>query len=79
MSEESERPERTVEAVERMSANVKDYGTGLGKIPDIPNIPPPPKEQSRVTIPRGSKDQEIENLKRLLANISQRLDGLKQR
>lgn len=31
------------------------------------------------TFPVRSKDQEIENLKRLLANISQRLDALKSR
>ena len=31
------------------------------------------------TIPHGSKDQEIENLKRLLASVSQRLDALKSR
>lgn len=31
------------------------------------------------TFPIRSKDQEIENLKRLLANISQRLDALKTR
>lgn len=31
------------------------------------------------SIPHGSKDQEIENLKRLLANVSQRLDALKSR
>lgn len=29
--------------------------------------------------PERDKNQEIENLKRLLANISQRLDDLKQR
>lgn len=31
------------------------------------------------SIPHGSKDQEIENLKRLLASVSQRLDSLKTR
>jgi len=41
--------------------------------------PAQPKEKERATIPHGSKDQEIENLKRLLANVSQRLDALKTR
>lgn len=40
---------------------------------------PQSKSQSSVTIPPRSKEQEIENLKRLLANISQRLDALKVR
>jgi hypothetical protein len=35
------------------------------------------KNELRVTISHGSRDQEIENIKRLLANISQRIDKLK--
>lgn len=35
------------------------------------------KSEVRVNISHGSRDQEIENIKRLLANISQRLDALK--
>lgn len=40
---------------------------------------PAPKPPERDTVSHGSKDQEIENLKRLLANVSQRLDALKKR
>lgn len=39
--------------------------------------PTQPKEKERGTLPHGSKDQEIENIKRLLANISQRIDKLR--
>lgn len=42
-------------------------------------IVPQPKPVSSGNIPPRSNDQEIENLKRLLANISQRLDALKTR
>jgi hypothetical protein len=42
-------------------------------------IVPQPKPAERGSIPHGSQDQEIENLKRLLANVSQRLDALKTR
>lgn len=38
-----------------------------------------PKTFEGDKVPHGSKDQEIENLKRLLANVSQRLDALKTR
>lgn len=38
---------------------------------------PPSNVESRDKLLHGSKDQEIENLKRLLANVSQRLDKLK--
>lgn len=38
---------------------------------------PKPKSVERDKVPHGSKDQEIENIKRLLANISQRVDALK--
>jgi hypothetical protein len=41
--------------------------------------PSKPKPERDVNIPHGSKDQEIENLKRLLAHVSQRLDALKTR
>lgn len=41
--------------------------------------PPQPKGSEGSKLPHGSKDQEIENLKRLLANVSQRLDALKTR
>lgn len=64
-----------------MSAHPFDREDG----PDVINIagtkvairPPQSKAQRRATIPHGSKEQEIENLKRLLANVSQRLDALK--
>lgn len=35
------------------------------------------REQERATIPPKSRNQEIENLKRLTANIMQRLEKLK--
>lgn len=37
------------------------------------------KSAPGVKVQHGSKDQEIENLKRLLASVSQRLDALKSR
>ena len=40
---------------------------------------PKPKASENARLPHGSKDQEIENLKRLLASVSQRLDALKNR
>lgn len=40
---------------------------------------PQPKQDRSVNIQPRSKEQEIENLKRLLANVSQRLDALKHR
>jgi hypothetical protein len=46
---------------------------------ELERKPPPPKPVQSGTIPHGSKDQEIENLKRLLASVSQRLDALKSR
>lgn len=39
--------------------------------------PSAPKAPERGTVPHGSKDHEIENLKRLLADVSKRLDKLK--
>lgn len=38
---------------------------------------PTPKAPERGKVPHGSKDHEIENLKRLLADVSKRLDKLK--
>lgn len=43
---------------------------------ETPRTQPKPAERDIVT---HGKDQEIENLKRLLANVSQRLDQLKTR
>lgn len=37
------------------------------------------KPETNDTIRHGSKDQEIENIKRLLAHLSQRVDALKTR
>jgi hypothetical protein len=53
-----------------MSANPREMGR---------KQPPQPKPTVSVNIPPRSKEQEIENLKRLLANVSQRLDALKTR
>lgn len=39
--------------------------------------PPQPKSDGSAKVSHGSKDHEIENLKRLLAEVSQRLDKLK--
>lgn len=39
--------------------------------------PPQPKAPERDKVSHGSKDHEIENLKRLLADVSKRLDKLK--
>jgi hypothetical protein len=41
------------------------------------NAPPQPKAPERGKVLPGSKDHEIENLKRLLADVSKRLDKLK--
>jgi hypothetical protein len=64
----------------RMSAN--PYNPE-GRPPPKSDLPNPASDVSKrysgVTIPHGSKDQEIENLKRLLASVSQRLDALKSR
>lgn len=38
---------------------------------------PQPKGSEGSKLPHGSKDHEIENLKRLLADVSKRLDKLK--
>lgn len=54
------------------SANIKEP-------PGIPRPPAQPKGQADGSIPHGVNDQEIENLKRLLASVSQRLDALKSR
>lgn len=43
------------------------------------NTHPQSKVPERDKISHRSKDQEIENLKRLLAHVSQRLDALKTR
>ena len=40
-------------------------------------LPPQPKAPERGKVPQGSKVHEIENLKRLLADVSKRLDKLK--
>lgn len=74
MSCEGGRTQGTNETSERMSARE-------GKIPNALTYPPPPKRKAERgdNIPHGSKEQEIENLKRLLANVSQRLDALKTR
>lgn len=39
--------------------------------------PQQPKAPGRGKVSRGPREQEIENIKRLLANVSQRLNKLK--
>ena len=56
------------DAIERMSATPQQLDQKL---------PPQPKAPERGKVPQGSKVHEIENLKRLLADVSKRLDKLK--